>query len=631
MKRYIIWIASALVAVAAVVAIAARSGKSAEDQTANFTVEFHNGEIEYVINGYDTVTLSDVFANLGIESDGEISKVTFSDPSLIAVAENAGEWSLKSLAPFSTHENLSIAYADGHVLDMEVTDGVHIDVTWSPSQPDGIDAGYNVTFLGQSKPIMKFYDENNSYLGECKANDLVTAGGWFDINSPGNKYWFEVTDTDNLSLGYCVLGGDLMGASESTGQIVSFWTKPTMYVKCHSTAIKDGNGYSTKYKSEMVINSDRIYTRKFEYFIDGVKDGATITKQVPARDDEGRYAKLDAEDIKLTYDKNKYAGYSITVNEDTQTYTINLYTKYSVKFNGNGSTSGSMSNQNFVYGTAQNLTANAFEKKYTVTFNGNGGTPASSSLTASATFNGWEDRGVFNYNGTEYSYTAFDAPFYANTYSDLYAAFGYDKYKLINHYFNNGQGEGRSCVGSTPGLYPNNAQVNNLSNAPAGTVNLYANWTPGSVTLPSATRNGYAFLGWFTAAEGGTKVGGAGDTYTPAGNVTLYGQWSQETVDLTISETGLTGNDGIIVTVTASGSTKPAYVVSLDPANTSVTIKAVPVGVYDIVETSWSHAYTVDPASFNVNLNKDTEVTFVHTPKQNTPAHDESSVINWKN
>ncbi|MBO6307223.1 MAG: InlB B-repeat-containing protein, partial [Paludibacteraceae bacterium] len=45
--------------------------------------------------------------------------------------------------------------------------------------------------------------------------------------------------------------------------------------------------------------------------------------------------------------------------------TVNLFAKwtantYKVKFNGNGSTSGSMSDQNFTYGTAQNLTANGF-------------------------------------------------------------------------------------------------------------------------------------------------------------------------------------------------------------------------------------------------------------------------------
>lgn len=47
-----------------------------------------------------------------------------------------------------------------------------------------------------------------------------------------------------------------------------------------------------------------------------------------------------------------------------------------------------------------------------------------------------------------------------------------------------------------------------------------------SVTLPTATRSGYTFSGWYTASSGGTRVGGAGDSYTPAGSVTLWAQWT---------------------------------------------------------------------------------------------------------
>ena len=47
------------------------------------------------------------------------------------------------------------------------------------------------------------------------------------------------------------------------------------------------------------------------------------------------------------------------------------------------------------------------------------------------------------------------------------------------------------------------------------------------VTLPAVTANsGYAFKGWYTAADGGTKAGVAGDTYYPSGNITLYAQYA---------------------------------------------------------------------------------------------------------
>lgn len=47
-----------------------------------------------------------------------------------------------------------------------------------------------------------------------------------------------------------------------------------------------------------------------------------------------------------------------------------------------------------------------------------------------------------------------------------------------------------------------------------------------STTLPTPTRAGYAFNGWYTASSGGTKVGDAGDSYTPSEDITLYAQWT---------------------------------------------------------------------------------------------------------
>ncbi len=44
-------------------------------------------------------------------------------------------------------------------------------------------------------------------------------------------------------------------------------------------------------------------------------------------------------------------------------------------------------------------------------------------------------------------------------------------------------------------------------------------------TLPKPKRTGYRFMGWFTAAEGGTQITGE-STYTFAGNQTLYAQWT---------------------------------------------------------------------------------------------------------
>lgn len=54
-----------------------------------------------------------------------------------------------------------------------------------------------------------------------------------------------------------------------------------------------------------------------------------------------------------------------------------------------------------------------------------------------------------------------------------------------------------------------------------------------ALTLPTPEpRRGYAFLGWSSAAAGGTFVGAAGTAYTPIADVTLYGQWRQLTTTI---------------------------------------------------------------------------------------------------
>ena len=55
-------------------------------------------------------------------------------------------------------------------------------------------------------------------------------------------------------------------------------------------------------------------------------------------------------------------GASITPSASMTLYAKWTAHKYTVKFNGNGSTSGSMKEQTFTYGTAQKLTSNAFKK-----------------------------------------------------------------------------------------------------------------------------------------------------------------------------------------------------------------------------------------------------------------------------
>ena len=57
-----------------------------------------------------------------------------------------------------------------------------------------------------------------------------------------------------------------------------------------------------------------------------------------------------------------------------------------------------------------------------------------------------------------------------------------------------------------------------------------------SVTLPTATdNNGAEFMGWYTEPIGGTRIGGAGDTYTPSGDITLYAQYNRAPTAITVA------------------------------------------------------------------------------------------------
>lgn len=67
-------------------------------------------------------------------------------------------------------------------------------------------------------------------------------------------------------------------------------------------------------------------------------------------------------------------------------------------------------------------------------------------------------------------------------------------------------------------------------------------------TLPTPSRTNYKFLGWYTAASGGTQV--SASTTMGASNVTIYAHWKLNTVNVTFNANG------------GSGTTTKAYTVN---------------------------------------------------------------------
>lgn len=174
------------------------------------------------------------------------------------------------------------------------------------------------------------------------------------------------------------------------------------------------------------------------------------------------------------------ANSSSTTGADTVTvgYNNTLYAAWTpntitVSYDGNGFTGGTLaSNLVFAYGTNA-VTAPSLKREYTVSYDYNGATGGKNTAisTSAYVWNGWK----------------------SNVNSKIYAAStGYT-----------------DCFGST-----------------GGNVILTAQWQPTAIQLPTPTKTGNTFKGWYTAASGGTKIGDGGSAYTPTSSITLYAQWN---------------------------------------------------------------------------------------------------------
>ena len=175
------------------------------------------------------------------------------------------------------------------------------------------------------------------------------------------------------------------------------------------------------------------------------------------------------------------------------TYTITPYT-YTVIFHADDATDGTMANQTFNYGETKNLSANGFERSYTVSYNPAGGNCEEASANADYEFAGWAT----------------------------------------------------SAEGAA--VYTNSQSVSNLSNVDGGEINLFATWNSVAVTLPTASKDGSLFNGWY---NGEVWVGKAGDTYVPTADTELTAHWADKLTPMfTLDKTEIELDQKAILTLT---------------------------------------------------------------------------------
>ena len=192
------------------------------------------------------------------------------------------------------------------------------------------------------------------------------------------------------------------------------------------------------------------------------------------------------------------------------------------------------------------------KRAYTVSYETNGGTAAinSSNTDAPGTFNGWNEQlteqtshgevqGSYDWTTGTLNWAA-----YYNGNPDILNAAGnvYDTIRAIMHYRAFGISENRQFTGASYWLP--SVRFKNLT-ANGGTVNVKADYTNGTVTLPNAEKASveidgknvsYTFDGWYLDSALTSRVGGAGDTYTPAGNTTLYAKYTTQSENLIFNQ-----------------------------------------------------------------------------------------------
>ena len=174
--------------------------------------------------------------------------------------------------------------------------------------------------------------------------------------------------------------------------------------------------------------------------------------------------------------------------DDTLDRDVDIYAhwdpiSYTVRYNGNGSTGGSTGNSVHIYDEAKNLAANGFYRKIDVNLDYCNGRETET-LTATSEFLGW----ATSENGNK--------------------------------------------------VYEDKQSVKNLTAEDGKIIDLYAKWADSSVELPTPTRTGYTFDGWYTSD--GTKVS---QTFTPTAATKLTAHWTPITYTVSYNGNGATSGE----------------------------------------------------------------------------------------
>ena len=179
------------------------SGDTATATTDSFsvyTVEFTYGELTYVLNGDDTIKLSDILNSVSLT--GEATDVECSDTSLFSASNESGEWIISSHKAFSTTEWMKVTIEDV-VYEIKVTDSNNIvksgncgangnNVTWTLD-----DEG---TFTISGTGAMKDYYFTDERPWDYDVNKIKTVTISDGVTSIGNYAFEKCSDLSSITI-----------------------------------------------------------------------------------------------------------------------------------------------------------------------------------------------------------------------------------------------------------------------------------------------------------------------------------------------------------------------------------------------------------------------------------------------
>ena len=420
----------------------------------------------------------------------------------------------------STKEIGTLIAPEGYTITLNNNDGTENTSTLKQTQSfekwtsaNGIEInGTSYTFAPSDDTITASYTRNQVELTDLSRNGY-TFEGWYTSANGGEKITSPYMPQQDITL-YAHWTANKYTITFNPGQgNTSTTSKEVTYDQNYGnlpTPTRDGYTFDGWYNgTTKITESDKVditenteltakwlgatYTITFD-----AGEGATLDTQTKQVTNESTYGELPTP-TKTGYtfvgwydSNNNKIESTTTVNiTENKTLTAQWQIKQSKVFvNPNGGTwEGSQEIQNFTqdYGTTKTITApTETPNGYTITFDTNGGTSTEELQQIQTTrFNKWNLIG----GGGSIS-------------NDTYT-FGIENGTVLAEYSGN------------------------------------------NMKLPTVTKIGSTFKGWYTSAVEGTRRGGAGEYFAPTATETLYAQWETKEYTLTVIPNGGTWNGSV--------------------------------------------------------------------------------------